>query len=92
MENGKNIFDLEQAIMSMWGTKEDLELLYRNVMDRSPEMTTDEIANVLLGLISLHDMRSQQCFEIFENVCRQYHQYRKQAEGVRSEFNEHILP
>ena len=77
MGNGKDIFDLEQAIMSVWGTKEDLELLYSNVMDRNPEMTTDEIANTLLGIISLHSMRSEKCFDIFENVCHQYHQYRK---------------
>jgi hypothetical protein len=61
----------------MWGTADDLELLYSNVMEK--EMSKDDIANALLGLISLHNMRGEKCFGVFENVCRDYHRYKKQA-------------
>lgn len=77
MDNGRDIFDLEQGIMRMWGTADDLELLYSNVMEK--EMSKDDIANALLGLISLHNMRGEKCFGVFENVCRDYHRYKKQA-------------
>lgn len=78
MDVGRDIFDLEQSIMKTWGTSDDLNMLYENVMEK--EMSKDEIANTLLGIISLHNMRSEKCFDIFENVCQQYHQYRKASE------------
>lgn len=62
----KTQFELEQAIMACEGTKDDMELLYYNYGDRNPPMTEDEVSNTILGLISLHEMRSQRCFELFE--------------------------
>lgn len=65
------VCDLEQAIMAMWSTQDDLELLYYAHGDRSPAMTNDEVANSLLGLISIHEMRSQKCFELFEKYVKE---------------------
>jgi hypothetical protein len=49
--------DLETAIQQVWQTSDDLELFFRYHGDVSIPMTEDEIANALLGLKMLHDMR-----------------------------------
>lgn len=61
-------FELEDAISACWGTKEDLELLYEDVLEGDP--SKDEIANALLGLIRLHDLRGGKAFRIFEELIR----------------------
>ena len=60
-----NRFDLEQQILDLWKITDDLELVYQRVMDRG--MTTDEVANVLLGLVSLYNLKFDRCWETFEN-------------------------
>ena len=62
-------FDLEQAIMVAWTTSEDIKLLLEAVCERV--QTTDEIANVLIGIQSLHDMRCQKLFDIYETLIRE---------------------
>jgi hypothetical protein len=49
--------DLEQAIMMCWQTSEDLELFFRYHGDAPKPMTEDEVANTLLGIKLLNDMR-----------------------------------
>ena len=72
-----NQLDLEEKIMNAWSTKEDLELLMRHYMDRAEVMTEDEVANALLGIISLHDMR---CSELFDTYTKAFKldKYREQ--------------
>lgn len=60
-------FDLEQAILAMWSTKEDIDLITERFLD-GPEMTEDEMANALIGLSAIHQMRSQKAFDIFEKL------------------------
>lgn len=59
-----NRFDLEQEILQTWHVCDDIELIYKNVMDR--DMSKDEIANVLLGIKSLYDMKFNQLWDTFE--------------------------
>ena len=77
------IFDLEQAIIRLWGTDEDIQLLYENVMEKNPSQ--DDIANVLLGLKSILQMRGEKCFELFETFCREYYELKKQNEHLLSQ-------
>jgi len=49
--------DLEQAIQLLWQTSDDLELFFKYHGDAEQPMTEDEVANTLLGLKMLHDMR-----------------------------------
>ena len=60
-----NRFDLEQQFLDLWKITDELELVYQRVMDRG--MTTDEVANVLLGLVSLYNLKFDRCWETFEN-------------------------
>jgi len=50
-------FDLEDAIQQVWQTSDDLELFFRYHGDAEKPMTEDEVANTLLGLKMLNDMR-----------------------------------
>ena len=71
------IFDLEQSIMQCWNVCDDIDLLYSQTMDRSTPLTQDEMANILLGMKSLYHLKFEKCFGEFENVCGQYHKFRK---------------
>ena len=66
----KDRFDLEAEIMSVWQTKDDLESITSRMMDDPDPMTEDEIANVLIGLSELHDIRCKKLFNVFESMVR----------------------
>lgn len=72
-------FDLEQEIMNAWHVVDDIKLLNENVIET--DMSRDEIANALIGLESIYDMRFQKVFNIFEDLCKEYHAMRKQNEN-----------
>ena len=59
-------FDLEQGIMRCWNVTEDIDLLYRSVMEGN--MTKDDISNVLLGLKCLYDLKFQETWKTFETL------------------------
>jgi hypothetical protein len=61
--------DLESAIMKVWQTSDDIDLIFRYSLDAEKPMTEDEMANVLLGLKSLHDMRMWELNDIY---CRKF--------------------
>jgi hypothetical protein len=63
-----NRFDLEERIMRVWFTKEDIALLMRQHMDRETPMTEDEVANALLGIETLMEMRCQELWDCFIEV------------------------
>lgn len=61
-------FDMEDAIYKMWQTADDIETLYKYHGDAEKVMTEDEIANALLGIKSLHEMRCWQAMDVFARV------------------------
>lgn len=69
------IFDFEQEIMKAWHVVDDINLLYENVMET--DMSKDDIANVLLGLESIYNMRFEKVFNTFEDLCKEYHAMRR---------------
>jgi len=73
------IFELEQEIMKAWHVIDDIQLLNENVMESN--MSRDEIANALVGLESIYHMRFLKLFDVFEEVCKEYHAMRKQNEN-----------
>ncbi len=73
------ILDLEQEIMKAWHVVDDIDLLLENVMETN--MSTDDIANVLLGLEGVYSMRFQKLVNTFEEVCKEYQAMRKEANG-----------
>ena len=63
-------FNLEAEIMSVWNTKDDLESITSRMMDDPDPMTEDDIANVLIGLSELHDIRCKKLFNVFESMVK----------------------
>lgn len=61
-------FEMEEKIMTVWGTKEDISLAVRTICDGNP--TEDEVANMLIGIASLHDNRCHELFILFEQMVR----------------------
>lgn len=66
-------FDLEQSIMQCWNVVDDMKVLYSNVLDATPPLTNDEIANVLIGLKKLYDMKFYNLFSTFEKYLAEKH-------------------
>ena len=64
-------FNLEAEIMSVWNTKDDLESITSRMMDDPDPMSEDDIANVLIGLIELHDIRCKKLFNVFETMVKE---------------------
>ena len=63
-------FNLEAEIMSVWNTKDDLNAITSRMMDDPAPMTEDDIANVLIGLSELHDIRCKKLFNVFESMVK----------------------
>jgi hypothetical protein len=58
--------------MSVWNTKDDLEsITYRLMDDPDGPMSEDDIANVLIGLTELHDIRCKKLFNVFEAILKE---------------------
>ena len=63
--------DLEDKIMSVWRTCEDIgTFLYRYLDSPAGEMSEDHISNTLLGVKTLHDQRCQKLWDAFEEVLK----------------------
>ena len=60
-------FILEECISTVWGTKEEIEILFRHVMECST-LDRDYLANALLGVATMHDLKSQELFDLFESM------------------------
>ena len=64
----KDRFHFEQDIYKCWHIVDDLKQLTEMVVDR--DVSTDDIANVLLGLHTLYDDRFEQLIESFEYILK----------------------
>jgi hypothetical protein len=50
----------------MWQTSDDIELLYKHYSDAPEPMTVDEVANTLLGMKMLNDLRCYALQDTYE--------------------------
>ena len=66
-----NRFDFEQQLLECWGVTKDIKALCEAVCDRNPAMTEDEIANVLIGLESLYELKFNKLWQLFERGVHQ---------------------
>ena len=73
----KTQFDLEQRIMQCWGVVDDLDILYTNVLDLDPPLTEDQIANTILGMKQLYDMKFYSLMSTFEKFLKEKHESKK---------------
>ena len=66
--NMKDRFDFEQDIFECWHVVNDIKQLYEMASDRGA--STEDIANVLLGLQALYDDRFEQLLESLEYILK----------------------
>ena len=65
-------FNLEEEIMNVWQTKDDLDAIAeRHYDDPDGPMTEDEIANDLIGLAELHETRCKKLWKVFETMIKE---------------------
>ena len=75
--------DLEDKIMSVWGTCEDIDtFLYRYLDSPAEELSEDDIANTLLGIKTLHEQRCQRLWDAFEEVVKSNRNYNGVSSGM----------
>lgn len=72
----KDRFDLEQDIMASWQTANDIELAYKYIGDDEffqgmDSKHADKIANILLGIHEMHELRMNQLWNTFESLLEQ---------------------
>lgn len=65
-------FELEDAIMSCWGTQEDIRLVSERIME-DEDLSQDSLVNALEGIAEMHNMRCKKLFEIFESMISSGH-------------------
>jgi len=64
------LHELEDLIMAAWITKEDINSILWVLLDREKQADEDELANLLIGLQSLHDARMSKLFKGYETVLK----------------------
>ena len=66
------MYNLEQHIMECWQLVDDVNLLYKEVMDNDLHKDQDKLANALLGLSTIYGMKFDQAFNTYEEALKQY--------------------
>lgn len=65
----KTQFELESEMMNCWNVVDDIRTLYES-FDRK-ELTQDDIQNVLLGLMTLYQMKFEKLQSVYEKMLRE---------------------
>jgi len=68
----KSRFDLEDNINDCWGITGEIAMLNERLLDGYPgipDLTPDQVANILIGLESLYDAKFQRLWDTFCQVC-----------------------
>ena len=71
------IQDLEQLILRDQRIIMDLDDLFEGVCEH--DLNTDQIANVLMGIIQLYKIRHEKTWDCYTEVVREYYKFRKEA-------------
>jgi len=61
-------FDLEEEIMNVWQTEDDLDAITHRIMEDPDPISNKEIANFIISASKLHELRCQKLFDIFEKM------------------------
>ena len=61
-------YDLEQHIMECWQMVDDVNLLYEQVMENDLHKDQDILANALLGLSTIYEMKFERVFDSYKKI------------------------
>ena len=62
------VHQLEEKIMDCWGVCEDINVVWTEHSDGDEPMSDDEVANVLLGMEQLYNLKFQRLWRVFEEL------------------------
>lgn len=72
-------FDLEQQIMECWNVTTDLKRVTEYLLDAPLEPNReDKIANMLLGMEALYEVKFNKCFATFEKLLKEQREQHNQ--------------
>ena len=54
--------------MNIWQTEEDIDAVVHRMMKNPDPIPNKEIANLLIAVSKLHDLRCQKLFDVFEKM------------------------
>lgn len=77
---------IEDKIMRVWSTSDDLEDFITQYYEGTKPMTEDEVFNTIWGLKELHDIRCQRLFEAYKQVF-QLDEYNPEAKSFFNRSN-----
>jgi hypothetical protein len=78
-------FDLEQGIMSCWNVKQDLDLLFEELVENDT-FSRDDASNFVLGLATIYEARFQKLFRDFESFLKTYYTISKELKHTQVEL------
>jgi hypothetical protein len=61
-------FDLEEEIMNLWQTEDDLDAVVHRMMEDPDPITKQEITDLIISIGKIHNLRCQKLFDIFEKM------------------------
>ena len=70
----KTQFDLEQRIMECWMIVDDIRVVYRRHLDGEKPLTEDELANILIGMEHLYDLKFYNLMSTYEKLLKELHE------------------
>lgn len=68
--------DLEEEIMKVWSSVDDVKALHWAFLDRPEHMTEDEVSNALLGIETLLQLRCEKLFDVYRQLLRKNYECR----------------
>ena len=63
-------FDLEDAMSQLYNMGDDIDTILHAYMDSKVQCTEDEMANMLIGVKTLHNARYQKMWQVFEDLIK----------------------
>ena len=67
-------FDLEQRIMECWMVVDDIRVVYRRHLDGEEPLTEDELANILIGMEHMYDLKFYNLMSTYEKLLKEIYE------------------
>ena len=78
------VHQLEDKIMKVWGTADDLDVVADWISDSTKEgFSVDELLNMIIGIRALHEHKSKMLFRDFEKLLA------SNADAIAAEYPDH---
>ena len=78
------IHQLEDKIMKVWGTADDLDVVADWISESTKEgFSVDELLNMIIGIRVLHEHKSKMLFREFEKLLA------SNADAIAAEYPDH---